>query len=530
MNNRNEKNITSTKNRSQSNGYGNNRKKRRKKRQMFVPDRRTMWGIGLLAAGAAAVILAVRMNLHRTIGRYDPEVIISGVSIGETDVSGMTKEEAKAAVSTATEQYAGETLTLTLENGQQAQVTLGDLGMSVKDLDAIVSDAADYGKKGTAVNCYKILKASEKKELDKNFPVVYEVTKETAGGAIEKALKPLLGEPVNAALTQENGQVVVIPDKPGEVINIEKTVANINDYIRGKRDAKEAEIRAEAEESDAEIPASQLETITDILGSYSTSYAGSSEGRSMNVETASAHINGTFLEPGEEVSVNSLMEPYTEENGYRMAASYAGDEVVESMGGGICQVSTTLYNAILYAELQVNQRNSHSMLVSYADVSRDAAIAEDLLDLKFENNLEDPIYIESYCEYGCVYFNIYGREYRQEGRSLRFEGEIVETTEPGEKRFVSTEDSVGSYYVKSNAQNGYTAQLWKIISQDGEETGREIVNYSTYIPAPETVAVGTLSEDSAVTEKMKEAVRTQNEERIKAAIAECTGMKEEGGE
>ena len=80
------------------------------------------------------------------------------------------------------------------------------------------------------------------------------------------------------------------------------------------------------------------------------------------------------------------------------------------MGGGICQVSTTLYQALLYAELEIVERHAHSMIVSYAEPSMDAAIADDVMDLVFKNNQEYPVYIESIVGGGCITFNIYGKE------------------------------------------------------------------------------------------------------------------------
>ena len=114
------------------------------------------------------------------------------------------------------------------------------------------------------------------------------------------------------------------------------------------------------------------------------------------------------------------MRPYTAENGYAEAGSYENGKVVQSMGGGICQVSSTLYNAVLLSELEVTQRQPHSMLVSYVEPSMDAAIAGDYKDLKFKNNLEDPIYIEGYVSGGNISFIIYGNDTRSENRTIKY--------------------------------------------------------------------------------------------------------------
>lgn len=502
--------------------------RRKRKRSRRDSEKRTLIGLAVLLVCALAVILVVQVTIRRTISGYDPDIIIDGVSIGETDVSGMTAEEAKAAVESASQSYADEEIILTLENGEQGSTTLGDLGLSVKDLDRIVQEAADYGKKGNAVDNYKILRSSEEGTNSKTFEIEYQVTEESAQEALDASLKDLLKSPVNARLTQQDGETQLIEDEQGEVIDLEKTVANINGLIGGEWDKKGGTVQAEVSYEDAGIVSEDLSGLTDVLGSYSTYYGDGDSGRTMNVESGAGHINGILVQPGEEVSANALMEPYTEENGYGMAASYENGEVVDSMGGGICQVSTTLYNALLLAEVEITERYAHSMLVSYVEPSMDAAIADDVKDLKFKNNKEDPIYIEAVLSDGNIGFNIYGKETRAENRSIEFESETIETTESDEIRYVATDDYIGEMYTSSSSQEGLTAQLWKIVYEDGEEVSRDTVNYSQYNGSAETVSVGTASDNEEDTEKMNAAIETQDEEQILAAIQEITeGSSEE---
>ena len=502
--------------------------RRKRKRSRRDSEKRTLIGLAVLLVCALAVILVVQVTIRRTISGYDPDIIIDGVSIGETDVSGMTAEEAKAAVESASQSYADEEIILTLENGEQGSTTLGELGLSVKDLDRIVQEAADYGKKGNAVENYKILRDSEEGTNSKTFEIEYQVTEESAQEALNSCLKDCLKAPVNARLTQQGGETRLIEDEQGEVIDLEKTVANINDLIGGEWDKKGGTVQAEVSYEDAQIVSEDLSGLTDVLGSYSTYYGDSDSGRTMNVESGAGHVGGILVQPGEEVSANALMEPYTEENGYGMAASYENGEVVDSMGGGICQVSTTLYNALLLAEVEITERYAHSMLVSYVEPSMDAAIADDVKDLKFKNNKEDPIYIEAVLSDGNIGFNIYGKETRAENRSIEFESETIETTESDEIRYVATDDYIGEMYTSSSSQEGLTAQLWKIVYEDGEEVSRDTVNYSQYNGSAETVSVGTASDNEEDTEKMNAAIETQDEEQILAAIQEITeGSSEE---
>ena len=147
-----------------------------------------------------------------------------------------------------------------------------------------------------------------------------------------------------------------------------------------------------------------------IRDSFSTDFSSSAAGRATNVKNACSLINGSVIYPGEQFSVYEAISPITTDNGYQIAGAYENGQVVDSVGGGVCQVATTLYNAVIRAELDIVQRYNHSMIVSYVKPSDDAAIAGTYKDLKFKNNLDNPVYIEGYCSGGIITFNVYGVE------------------------------------------------------------------------------------------------------------------------
>ena len=173
--------------------------------------------------------------------------------------------------------------------------------------------------------------------------------------------------------------------------------------------------------------------------------------------------------------------PYDAEHGYVEAGSYENGQVVDSFGGGICQVSTTLYNAVLYAELQVEKRYPHSMLVNYVKPSRDAAIAEGILDFVFTNNYDTPIYIFGEIDdANQMRFAIYGKDTRPEGRTVEYESETLETEDYGVTYQEDPDAPLGSMQYSGSPHTGVTAQLWKVVYQDGVEESREVINHSQY--------------------------------------------------
>ena len=227
-----------------------------------------------------------------------------------------------------------------------------------------------------------------------------------------------------------------------------------------------------------------------------------------------AHINGRILYPGEMLSVYDCVSPFTEENGYYLAGSYNRGLVVETLGGGICQVSSTLYNAVLRAELKVNERSNHSMVVNYVDLSADAAISGTSKDFKFTNSTDYPIYIAgSTSEDKQITFTIYGKETRPQGRSLSFETEIISESEPGPDKLIGDPSQSVGYIHSQGAHTGYSANYWKIVKENGTEVSREKVNSSYYQAVPRTVTFGTGGD---VTGAMNSAIATGSTEHARA--------------
>lgn len=501
------------------------KKRRRRRRRLRRSEALAIFRLIQVLFCALIVILCVQFFLHRYIRKFDERIIIQGVSIGDTDVSGLNAKRAKEKIQEELTVYSDVKIKLTLDDDRQGETTLGKMGLTVKDLDSVIQEAVDYGKKGNAISCYKILKSAQKNKNEKTFPIEYKVAEKSVSDVLNAAFGNQLNLPENAKVTLADSEVVIVEEKPGEIVDVKKTVKNINQFLGSDWDKKNGSVKASLSYTDPEVTKEDLKDMTDLLGSYTTYYGSDGTGRSQNIESGASHIGESIIKPGEEYSANAAMEPYTEENGFTEAASYEDDKVVQSMGGGICQVSTTLYNALLYAELEITERAPHTMLVSYVQPSQDAAIADDVLDLKFRNNFDTPIYIESVLADGNISFNIYGKETRDAGRTLDFISETVGSDLPDGKRYIATDDAIGNYYTLSQAQPAITAQLWKVVYEEGVEVSREVINNSQYVPSKETVAVGTASVNQTDSDKMNQAILTQDETQIMNTMQELTGVQ-----
>ncbi len=341
---------------------------------------------------------------------------------------------------------------------------------------------------------------------------------------MKKNEKKFNQEAVDGGLTRENGAFKITGGDEGIAVNIPESVKVIADYISNDWDKQEAEIELDADVVKPRGSKEELSKVKDVLGKFSTNYSSSSAGRAMNVSNGCERINGALLYPGDEFSVYEAVSPFDAEHGYALAGSYENGTVVETYGGGICQVSTTLYNAVIRAELEITERFAHSMIVNYVEPSMDAAIAGTYKDLKFKNNTEAPIYIEGITSGGIISFNIYGQETRDPQREVIFESEIISVNSPKTQIQGSASHNVGYVSVQQSAHVGKVAKLWKIVKMNGVEQSREEFNNSNYSASPKIILVGTNTASDEARAYIQNAIASQNEAGIYAAAAQAANI------
>ena len=442
-------------------------------------------------------------------------MIMNGITINGIDVGGMTEEEAASKLRSAFADYGNATITLEgQDSSETVSVPASRFGVGWTDVSA-VDEAGACGHGTNIIARYKSEKDIQQNGM--NFTANMTADEGDILDVLENDCSSFEQEAVDASLTRENGSFTVSPGQSGVGIDHDSSASKIKSVLEDGWTGGNEIIALDMEVSEPNGTAEELEQVKDLLGTFTTSYSSSGEARCQNIANACGMINGTVVYPGQQFSVLQTITPFTEENGYALAGSYFGQQVVESFGGGICQVSTTLYNAVIRAELQVDERHNHSLIVSYVDPSDDAAIAESSgLDFRFTNNLEIPIYIEGSISGKSITFNIYGHETRDPGRTLAFESETIETTDPeGEAVYTDNTQQVG-YISYTAAHQGVKARLWKVVYQDGVEQSREVFNNSTYNAAPKSCTVGTLG---TVTANLQAAIDSQSIEGCEAAIA-----------
>ena len=228
-------------------------------------------------------------------------------------------------------------------------------------------------------------------------------------------------------------------------------------------------------------------TLTDLnidifqnkLATFSTKYNSSNADRTINLQLAASKINGTILSPGEEFSYNKIVGARTIEAGYKEAKVYSNGEVVDGIGGGICQISSTLYNSAVLANLEILERHNHQFLTSYVPAGRDATVAYGAKDFKFKNTRSYPIKIEITVDKGTVLCTIYGIKEETE-YDIDFDIETISFTEPHIRYEQDNSLSYGVEKVIQRGSNGTIVNAYKLQKLNGNIVSKTLLSQDTY--------------------------------------------------
>lgn len=443
------------------------------------------------------------------------DTIQTGVYVDGINLSGLTISEAKSKIQAYVDSFGGTQITLNALDGGTIVVTATDLGIKWGN-EEILDEAASLGRDGDILKCYKELKDLEYR--NKVYGVTFDFDRDKIKALIEEQGAQYNKEAVNAVLTKTESGFQITEGQEGITIDAEASMEAVYSYLAQNWNGEACAIDLVFAVDEPQGNAEDLAQIKDVLGTFTTSYSTSGPSRSANVANGCRLINGTTLYPGEEFSAYEAVSPFTEANGYYMAGSYLNGQVVDSLGGGICQVSTTLYNAVLKSELEVTERYNHSMIVTYVEPSADAAIAESSgKDFKFKNNTQYPIYIEgSTTPDKTITFTIYGVETRDSNREVTYESVVLEKIAPDTEVIYTDETQPVGYCSVQSAHIGYKAQLWKVVKENGVEVSREQVNSSSYMKAPRCATVGIATTDPGAYNAIMAAVATNNIDEVKA--------------
>lgn len=420
----------------------------------------------LLAAGGALSVLAARFE----------EKIKPNTYVGLVPVGNLTRDEAKKKLRIWWENERVRELKVSVENASKQSVsTIGKLGMTLDDansIDALPLDTfwdSTLGTIGVGDNAKR------------SFEPVFRPTSENTAW-LDEFVRESIGNLRPAKVFYANGTVTRQYEVTGYSVDRDRLPSAIVEAFKG-----DGSLTIPIVESPKKIADAELDAIKDVMSEFSTTFPAGQRLRNTNLNLASAKIDGLILMPGEIFSFNERVGKRTIEAGYKEAPVIQNGRHDTGIGGGICQVSGTLYNAVAYANLKVLLRSNHSLPSAYLSLGRDCTVSWPGLDFKFQNNFEHPIAISRTYATGKLTFRILG---------TRVSGQVVKLETSGRRswgRGIAYEHDpslpFGKQKIVEKGSSGHAVNVYRIVLKDGKEVSRELFNSSRYAGSPRIIAI-----------------------------------------
>jgi len=412
------------------------------------------------------------------------DTIYAGITVDGIDIGGLTPDNA---LKVLRENYA-ETLMknaiILIGPKDNYRLPLSDITYG-PDYAKAVDTAYRQGREGNIIKRLKCIFKLKTEGLNIKAEICY--NKEKIGNILDSIIKDIEIKPENAAVRIVNGKTEVTPHRNGLLADRELTLYKIYSSLEsGNLD----DVVISMESTRPDITTEMVKDIAFKLGEYQTVFNPENESRSHNIKTACMKINGKLILPDQVFSMDEMLGERTEKNGYRTAKVIVGSELVDGLGGGICQVTSTLYNAVLLSGLEIVERRNHSIPLSYIEMGRDATISYGYIDFKFKNNSAYAVYIEAEASGGCVHTAIWGKR-PEVLRTVKIRTKIIETIQP--EGVETKEDdtlSPGDSVVVREAVPGYIVEVYRdIYDVHGNLAKTEKISVDTYQPQKKVIRV-----------------------------------------
>lgn len=438
----------------------------------------TKVGIGIIIV---LLIAAVGLSVAMVSGdKIHKNITIKGINVG-----GLTYSQAESTLKEKFESTIDDSFITLRFNEKSWKLSYRDVKFQYEYEDA-VTKAYDIGHKG---NYFKRLADVVSSQLErKGINLNYSYDPQYINSRLEDISKEIGQEAKDAAITFKENVFVITDEVEGRKLDINKSA----DLIKGQIEKMAAsQLNLAVDVTQPEIKRSDLENIKDNLGEYSTKFNAADVDRTHNIKIATSSASGVLIKPGEIYSVNQIVGPRLAKFGYKEAKVIINNELVPGIGGGVCQVSSTMYNAALLSNMKIVERRSHSLPSSYIPLGRDATISENYIDFKFQNTTQYPIYIHGEVKGSWVKFSIYGRN-DNPGRTVKIRTEVVKKTEPQITIIQDPTLPEGTEVEEKKAYTGYVVKSYRIVMENGQEVSAEELPQSVYRVANGVKRVGTM--------------------------------------
>ena len=425
----------------------------------------------------------------------DRDVIYPGVFVDGIHVGDMTIEEAREALSGGHASL-NDAFLVTVAIGNKTWTIDPSNVPTVRDLGNVLEKAYAYGRRNTT-EIQTSMRTPFRERTDSavalrqqgvNLQTTASYDKDAVRRIVDEIAAYVTREPVNAQIQSfdyNTRTFTFTESQPGVTLDSEalyqRIIAALDRWEKG------VTVTADPIITEPEITTAEITERFTLISAYTTKTTSESN-RNTNIRLACEAINGTALMPGQTFSFNEATGQRTTAKGYKSAGAIAAGQSIEEVGGGICQVSSTLFNAVARADLEITSRSPHAWPSTYVNIGEDATVNWPNLDFKFTNNTNSPVFIITYYKDRKMSAEIWGLSLG-EGVKIDLESTIVKTTyPPSEAKYVyNPELPYGMSETTVKARTGYVVETYKVWYKDNVETSRELMHKSTYKTYQEVV-------------------------------------------
>lgn len=433
--------------------------------------KRILLVLGLVVVGAFGALAIVAARFEAKI-RPDTK-------LGPLDVGALSKEQAASRLDDWWREQQDKQVNLVIPGAAKssATVALKDLGYAPDEEASVgqlqVSDFWDSAKHAVGAGAKAQAAQIVFKKVSPPTP------------SLRRFLVEAMPRPSHAKAYWKEGKITTIPETPAVVLDQDKLDEAIEKAIADDS----AKLEVPLKEAQKSIPDESLAQIKEVVSSFTTHFPAAKKDRNTNIRIASGKINGIVLAPGQQFSFNKVVGKRTIEDGFKQAPVFKNGKHDMGVGGGICQVSSTLYNASLFANLKIVERHNHSLPVAYLPPGRDATVDYNGPNFVIENNQSTPIAINAEYQPGALTFRILGQ--RDPNLKVEIESSGLEVSDLETQTVQDPKLAAGEKKVLEKGSRGKSIRTYRVVYKNGAVVERQPLGRSVYKGTPRVIAVGT---------------------------------------
>jgi len=439
----------------------------------------------LLLAVAAMIIGCVSTAGYAFVTSYlSGDTILSGVKVASINVGGLTIQEAAAYLSGYLDEIVQRPVTIVYDS-MEWRLFPRDIGIT-PDLESILLAAFQVGRQG---NILRKLAEHYQSQLEGwDIPLMVSVDEAKLTSALRKIAVTANIPPLDARIVLTQDDVVqIIPGVPGQKVDITRLMEDVIAAATRSNDRRVV-LKPQLVIPDFSTEDALALRIQRCIAEYTTTFDAADLNRVNNIRLAASCLDGVLLKPGETFSFNQQVGPRLGSDGYKPAPVIIGGELLPGIGGGVCQVSTTLYNTVLLAGLDVITRSPHSLPITYVPLGRDAAVAYDYMDFTFRNTSPYGVLLSTRVDSDRLTIRIFSDAPLE--RSIELESQVLKVLHPQVVTKIDPTLSPGVTIEERRGRQGYEVVLWRIIKMGEQVIEKELVNRTIYWPQDRVIRQG----------------------------------------